>query len=106
MGANFFYLNAAIRSSETSNIQEKAVSIHQQKTIRFTLDMLPDMHRHLKIGCAEDGISMHAFVTKAIEEKLDAREEGRDALAYDKGMKEVAEGKGESLESVRRELGL
>ena len=82
------------------------MSIHQQKTIRFTLDMPPDMHRHLKIACAEDGVSMHAFVTEAIEEKFDAREEGRDALAYDKGMKEMTEGKGESLESVRRGLGL
>jgi predicted transcriptional regulator len=82
------------------------MSIYQQKTIRFTLDMLPDMHRRLKIVCAEDGISMNTFVTKAIEEKFVAREEKADTLAYDEGMKEVAEGKTHTLEDVQKELGL
>jgi predicted transcriptional regulator len=82
------------------------MSIHQQKLVRFTLDMSPAMHRHLKIVCAEDAVSMHTFVTRAIEEKFEAREEDRDALAYDAGMKELVEGKGESFESVCKELGL
>jgi predicted transcriptional regulator len=84
--------------------QGETVSIHQQKTIRFTLDMLPDLHRHLKIVCAEDGVSMHTFVTEAIEEKFEAREEKADALAYDEGIKEVADGKTHSLEDVQKEL--
>ena len=49
---------------------------------------------------------MHSFVTQATEEKLFAREEAKDTLAYDAGIKELSEGKGESLESVRKELGL
>ena len=72
----------------------------------FTLDILPLMHRHLKIACAEDGVSMHSFVTQALEEKFLAREEEKDTVAYDAGIKELSEGKGESLESVRKELGL
>jgi predicted transcriptional regulator len=82
------------------------MAIHQQRLIRYTLDMLPDTHYRLKIICAEDRVSMHDFVTQAIEEKFEARDEERDAAAYDAGMKELADGKGEPLESVRKELGL
>jgi hypothetical protein len=82
------------------------MSIHQQKMIRYTLDMMPELHRHLKIVCAEDGVSLHDFVTLAIEEKFEAREEKLDALAFDEGMKDLASGKTYSLEDVQKELGL
>ena len=82
------------------------MSVHQQKTVRFTLDMPPDMHRHLKIICAEDMVSMHDFVTQAIKEKFETREEKLDALAYDEGIKEISEGKGIDFDTAMREIGL
>jgi ATP-dependent Clp protease adapter protein ClpS len=60
------------------------MSIHQQKSVRFTFDMPLGMHRHLKIICAEDNVSMNAFVTKAIEQEFAAREESTSLKTYGK----------------------
>ena len=67
------------------------MSIHQQKTVRFTFDMLPGMHHHLKVICAEDRISMNAFVTKAIENEFMARDERIDEAAVDQAEKDIKE---------------
>jgi ATP-dependent Clp protease adapter protein ClpS len=65
------------------------MSIHQQKSVRFTFDMPLGMHRHLKIICAEDDVSMNAFVTKAIEQEFAAREERADEAAVDQAEKDL-----------------
>ena len=46
---------------------------------------------------------MHAFVVQEIDDKLSAREEQRDAEAFDAGMKEYNEGGRQSLEDLRKE---
>ena len=65
------------------------MSIHQQKSVRFTFDMPLGMHRHLKIICAEDNVSMNAFVTRAIEQEFSEREERVDEAAIDQAEKEI-----------------
>lgn len=36
-----------------------------------TVPLEPALHKRLRVRCAEDGISIKRFVTKAIEEKLE-----------------------------------
>ena len=66
------------------------MSIHQQKTVRFTFDMPLGMHHHLKVICAEDSTPMNAFVTTAIEQEFAARDERLDEAAVDQAQKEIA----------------
>ena len=66
------------------------MSIHQQKMIRFTLDMPPDMHRHLKIICAEDGISMNMFIMKELERGFKDREDRVDEEAIAQSIRDIA----------------
>ena len=65
------------------------MSIHQQKTVRFTFDMSLAMHHHLKVICAEDTVPMNAFVTKAIEREFVVRDERIDEEAVDQAEKDI-----------------
>ena len=82
------------------------MSIHQQKAFRFTFDMLPDMHHHLKVICAEDGVSMNAFVTKAIADGFVARDEHIDEMAVDEAEKDIKETGTISLKEFKNRLGI
>ena len=82
------------------------MAFHAELPVKLGIEMPPAMLKHLKIVCAKDGVSTNIFVVKAIEGAFADREERLDAEAYDRGMKELAEGKGESIESVRKELDL
>jgi hypothetical protein len=68
--------------------------------------MLPDMHRHLKVVCAEDGVSMNTFVTKAIENEFVARDERIDEAAVDEAEKEIKEHGTISLKEFKTRLGI
>jgi hypothetical protein len=80
------------------------MAIHQQQTVRFTLDMPIGMHHHLKVICAKDSVPMGAFVTKAIEQEFKARDDRLDEEAYDAGMKDVAEHGTISLEEMDKAM--
>jgi predicted DNA-binding protein len=80
------------------------MSIHQEKAVRFTLEMNPSLHRRLKVVCAKRGISMHTFVTEAIEQKFEAMEDKLDDISYVEGLKEISESKTRSWSEVKRNL--
>ena len=82
------------------------MSIHQEKAVRFTLEMNPSLHRRLKVACAEGGISMHTFVTEAIKQKFEAMEDNLDEVSYTEGMKEVEAGDTKPWSEVKKALDL
>jgi hypothetical protein len=82
------------------------MSIHQQKTVRFTFDMPLGVHRHLKIICAEDNVSMNAFVTKAIEQEFAARDERVDEAAVDQAEKDIKKHGTISLAEMDKAMGV
>jgi predicted transcriptional regulator len=82
------------------------MSIHQQKTTRFSFDIPVSMHKNIKLACVEDAISMNACMIKALERWYEERTEKQDEAAYLEGMKDVEEGNIRSLEDVKRDLGL
>ena len=47
---------------------------NQKKTVRFTIDLPHDMHRYLKIFCAENDERMGQLTAKALTEYLIKRE--------------------------------
>lgn len=82
------------------------MSIHQEKLIRFTIEMESSLHRKLKMACAESDISMRNFVTKAIEQRFEAIEDALDDISYIKGMKDIAEHGTISLEEMDKAMGI
>ena len=80
--------------------------IHQQKSVRFTFDMPLEMHRHLKIICAEDNISMNAFVTRAIVQEFAAREERVDEATIDQAEKDFKNHGTISLADMDKAMGV
>ena len=82
------------------------MSIILEKPARLTLEMPQAIHRHLKIICAEDGISMHNFVIEAIEEKFEDREERIDAAAHDRGLKDIEAHGTISFEEMDKAMGV
>lgn len=82
------------------------MAIHAESQIRLGVQIPSSMHKHLKIICAEDGISMHTFVLNAIENAFVTREKYLDEIAYDQGLEDVAEHKMASLEEMDRAMGV
>jgi hypothetical protein len=82
------------------------MSIQQKKTVRFTFDMPLDMRRHLKIICAEDGIPMNSFVTRAIENEFAARDERMDESAVDQARDDVKAHGTVSLTDMDKSMGV
>lgn len=82
------------------------MATHQEKAVRFTLEMNPALHRQLKVVCAEGGVSMHTFVTEAIKQKFEAMEDSLDEISYTEGMKDVKEGNTRPWNEVKKALSL
>jgi hypothetical protein len=81
------------------------MSIHQQKTVRFTFDMPLPMHHRLKVICAEDSVPMNAFVARAIEREFEARDERIDEEAVDQAEKDIKEHGTISLADMDKAMG-
>lgn len=82
------------------------MAIHAESQVRLGIQIPSSMHKHLKIICAEDGISMHRFVLNAIENAFATREEQLDEIAYDRGMKDIEEHEAVSMEEMDRAMGI
>ena len=82
------------------------MSIHQQKTIRITIDIQLSMHHHFKAICAEDSISINAFVTRAIEQEFIARDERIDEIALDQAEKNIKAHETISMTDMDKAIGI
>jgi len=78
---------------------------HEQGS-RLNFDFPPEAHKYLKIASAELGISIREFATQAILQKLQELEDQRDISAYDRAMERVKKNGTDSLEDVKKYLGL
>jgi len=81
------------------------MSVHQQATVRCTFDLPIEMHRYLKIICAEDREPMNAFVSRALKREFEARDERMDEAAVDQAQKEIAEHGTISFREMKKRLG-
>ena len=82
------------------------MSIHEMKTTRVSIDLPIDMHTHLKVACAREGIPIQKFVRESIAKSLEELEMHLDEEAFDRGMKEVEEHGTISLEDLSSTMGL
>lgn len=84
----------------------------KQTITRMTIDFPVLKHKQMKAIAALLGISMKEFVLTCVMEKLNdkkvlqAIEEERDAEAFDRGMKSIDDEGFDTLEEVRKYLGL
>lgn len=65
--------------------------IHQQKSVRFSIDLPYAMHKNTKLACVEDGISMHTCCIKALENGYNDRADRRDLEIAAQAEKDIAE---------------
>lgn len=79
------------------------MSIHQQKMVRFTVDLPMTMHKNLKVACAEDSITMHACVIKALENWYNERTDRIDMELIAQSEKEITQEGTISLEEWERQ---
>ncbi len=84
---------------------------HQDVT-RMTIDFPVRKHKRLKAISALLGIPMKEFILTCVLEKLDDQEilkaftEEKEAEAFDRGIKSIQEDGYDTLEEVKRFLGL
>lgn len=82
------------------------MSFHQMKTTRISIDLPVDMHMHLKIACAREGIAMQKFVRESIAKNLEELEMHQDEKAFDRGLQEIEEHGTISSDEFKRRMGL
>ena len=82
------------------------MSIHQAKTTRISIDVPFDLHIHLKIACAREGIPIQKFVRESIAKGLEELEMRLDVEAFDRGTKEIEEHGTISLEDFTKKMEL
>ena len=79
------------------------MSLHQQKSVRFSIDLPFVMHKNIKLACVEDGISMHACVIKALENWYNERTDQKDLEIAAQAEKDIAEHGSISIEEWERQ---
>lgn len=88
------------------------MTTHHHHFTRMTIDFPADKHKELKALAALMGIPMKDFILSCVLEKLDKRlskqksHEDEDIEAFDKGIKNIKQKGGITLEEMKRRLGL